>query len=45
MQVFGDEICEALLGLRNGVGARDADRVEAERARFAFQRDFEIVGI
>jgi len=37
MQTFGDEAGEPFVRLRDGVGMRDADGIEAERARFALK--------
>jgi hypothetical protein len=45
VQAFGDEALEPPLGLRDGVGARDAGGVETLRAGFAFKRGFQRVRV
>jgi hypothetical protein len=45
VQAFGDEALQPPLGLRDGVGARDADGVEALRASLALKRGFQIFRI
>jgi hypothetical protein len=45
VQTFSDEAGETLLCLRDRVGARNADGVEALGARFAFERGLQFVNI